>query len=69
MNTSRAAVDEAPDDVREEYKEIETERTEWEAKEKQALETGFHLKALHPLTPEPSTSCRLKWTLNVPISR
>jgi multidrug resistance efflux pump len=49
LNTSRAAVDEAPDNVRDEYQEIETQRTEWEAKEKQALETGMPLEGPSPI--------------------
>lgn len=48
---SRDAVDEAPDDVREEYQIIETERAEWEAKEKEALKTGRPLEGSSPIDP------------------
>ena len=48
---SRDAVDEAPDDVREEYQVIETERAEWEAKEKEALKTGRPLEGPSPVGP------------------
>jgi hypothetical protein len=51
LQMSRDAVDEAPDDVREEYQIIETERAEWEAKEKEALKTGRPLEGSSPVDP------------------
>jgi len=48
---SRDAVDEAPDDVREEYQIIEMERADWEAKEKEALKNGIPLEGPSPVDP------------------